>query len=67
MIRFGRAFTAIFQNIIEEKAREHETLFTKYSKILPKFNKITQEHQILQTVKDKLKIELDQLTRTSEK
>ena len=47
MIRFGRAFTAIFRTMIEEKDKEHDSLYSKYSKILPKYNKISQEYSIL--------------------
>lgn len=59
MIRFGRAFTAIFQSMIEEKQTEYDTLYGKYSKILPKFNKITQEHSLLQTAEKKLRTDLE--------
>ncbi len=41
MIRFGRAFTAVFRAMIEEKEKEHESLYSKYSKILPKYNIIS--------------------------
>ena len=47
--------------MLEQKNKEQEALFGKYSIILPKFNKATKENSDLKSEKEKLKNELEEL------
>ena len=52
--------------MLDDKLKEFDALFTKYSKILPKFNKLTQESQSLLIDKERLQSEVTDLKEKSD-